>query len=557
MKNYLLVLLSISILSVSCYKDTDDTPPSQVIIETAEVFVNTSISGSVVDLEGNFLTSYDLVVNNQMNEIPSDYFLLELENLKKKGQTIHVFKEDKQIGIRTQLLVENDINHMEILQHPPYENKIITENDQKLDLNKTIEVDFSNTKWFNGYDDDINVEYVHIDNSNSLTPVGYTQLSDLIAVDSKGGFYLKTYNSNNDPLKAQASHPILLNTSNLEENVNSLFLFDEEDEVWVLVSDIIVGEDVGILGEGYYTFANYSPGVFVEGIVTKESKAVAYQPMEWELSSLSNQIYATEKGKWIALLPENESVEVVLLNPCKESLQTETLDIKVNDIANQNLMIQDSKNYQLLDVAVVGCEGELITQPNFNISSNKSSYYYTFSEDYADRWIAVCDEFDISTGDKLGDGLGPELEWSTAIDGSMDILTSCSDFELGFTYITIEDESEIYPAFKIERDGDRTTLKSEEEHIKFIFKGDDVGMYEVDEVNVFINDSEFGTKGIYVKCENSTEGCGIDNFNVTHFATPEKGRTMRVSFSGTMWMQILSPSVAGYFDIESLIEIKL
>ncbi len=555
MKNYLLPLVGLALIFIGCYKDSDETPPPQVIIETSEVIINTSISGSVVDMDGNFVSNYALKVNDQINAIPADYFLLELDDLKKKGQTIHVLKDDQQIGIRTQLLVENDINHMEIEQHSPYEQKIISGNNSKIDFTKSLSADFSATQWSDGYAGEVTVNHVLIESTNSLTPVGYSSLSDLLAVDSRGGFYLSAQTENGEEIKAEKDFPIIINTSDLDDDINSLFAFDKKDEIWVLVSEFSSGDEIEILGEGYYTFANYSPGVFVEGIVTKEEKPVAYQPMDWDLASQSNQLCATEKGRWIALLPEQESVKVNLLNPCDESLQTETLEIEFVDIKDQNLIIGDHDNYQQLNITVVDCHEEIVPSPSLIVDNGNNPIHYVLSEDYPDRWIAVCDEFSIAARNDATGETGPELSWSTGISDELDVLTDCEEFDDGYSFIKIRNDKKVYSVFELEVQGDRSILKSQEGNVKFIFKGMEEGMYDVTDVNVLIDDSEFGPKGYYIKCENSTLGCGIDNFNVTHFEEGNNGM-IRVTFSGTMWMQTLSPLVAGNFDVEGVIVIK-
>lgn len=555
MKKYLLPFLSILLIAVGCYEDADNTPPPRIIIETTEVIINTSISGAVVDQNGDFLEDYMLEVNDKINNIHSDYFFLELEDLKKKGQTIHVFKDNMKIGIHTHLLVENDINHMEILRHPAYQQKTITDINNELDYSKSLVADFSSVKWENGYEGNVNVDYVAIEPSNKLTPVGYNTVSDLLAVDSRGGFYLSAYNEDGENIIAQNDFPILLKTSDLDEDINSLFVFNEENEIWVLVADFTSGDEVEILGEGYYTFANYTPGVFVEGVVKKEETPVAYQPMSWYLTPQKNQICATEKGNWIALLPEQESVEINLLNPCHESVQTETLDVAMADINNQNLIVEESDNYQQLNFTVIDCNEEVVAAPNLNLTNAGSSVQYVFSDDYPNRWIAVCDEFGIAAVNQAEGESGPELDWSTEIDGNLDVLTDCSAYNQGFSFIRIREDEKIYGAFEMEVIGEKTVLKSQDEKVKFIFRGNQEGMYNVDEVNVLIDDEDFGDKGYYIKCENSVYGCGIDDFNVTHFQSGNG--TIRATFSGTLWMQTLSPSVAGNFDVEGVIVIKL
>ena len=556
MKRQILYIICVALLSTGCYKDVDDTPPPEVIIETTEVLINTSISGNVLDGEGNLVSNYTLLINNQPNTIPANHFLLDLEEVKKKGQTIHVFKDGLQIGIRTELLVENDINHLEIVRHPEFNQTSLMVDDPKIDFTKSLKADFSSTRWENNYNGQITIEYVAIESNNSLTPVGYNSISELLAIDSRGGFYLNARNENGDDILAEKENPILIQTGELDEDINSLFVFDAENEIWLLVTEFTPGDEITVLGKGYYTFAKYDSGVFVEGKITKADSPVSYQGMNWIVGSMSNNVCATEEGNWIGLLPKEERVSLNLLTPCNGSLRSETIETSTFDAKNQNFDLAGNDNYQLLNFKVLDCEEEIVANPSFEINSGENQNVYVFSEGYTEKWIAVCDEFDISALNQTTGESGPEIAWSTDISDELDVLTDCNELEEGFSYIKIRDDQKVYSSFSMEIVEERTVLQSEEGNVRFYFRGMQEGKYDVDQVNVFIDDIEFGDKGYYIKCENSNVGCGIDNFNVTHFNLGDNGM-IRVTFSGNLWMQTLSPSVAGNFDVEGVIVIKL
>ncbi|MDF1696769.1 MAG: hypothetical protein P1U56_13090 [Saprospiraceae bacterium] len=555
MKKYLPILFFCTLILGSCYKDADNTKPPQIVIETSEVFINTSISGKVLDSAGELVSDYTIMVNNEWNEVNSDGFFLKLNNLKKKGQTFYVFKNDAQIGIKTHLLVENDINHMEIWQHEVLKKEVVNKDNKTVSLNGSLVADFSNTQWDTEYNGNVIARYVDIPPSISLTQVGYNDVSDVLAIESKGGFYLNLETGEGTSIGVNPEHPIIIQANNLEDDVNSIFKFDSSEEVWVWVMDIKEGTDIELLGEGYYTFANYSSGVFVEGIVTKENKPVAYQRIDWDLANLTNTICTTEKGKWIGLLPENEDVNLNLINPCEETVQTLTLGIDLEDVQGENLIIEDNDNYQLLDMTILDCEGNVVTNPILDVSNDSGIDNYFFTSQYADRWISVCDEFTIAPINESTGEEGTEFDWSTDITGDLGVLTACDEFKDGYSWIKIQGEERFYPAFTINQDGERTILEEPDGIVKLYFKGIDEGVYDVDEVNIFINDPNFGDKGYYIKCENSPVGCGIDYFNVTHLDTGENGM-IRAAFSGDVWMQTLSPQVAGIFKVEGVIVIK-
>ena len=543
-------------IGVGCYEDTDTSKEPEVIIEIAEVLITTSISGSVLDQEGKAISDYSIMINDEVSPVTQDHFYLNMEGLKKKGQTIHVMQEGKQIGMSTELLIENDINYIQIKRHEPYSNMTLNDNSSLLEIGDHITADLSKTRWANEYQGDVTVNYVDIDPSISLTTVGYDKNSDLLAIESFGGFYLSFENSEGEEIIAQEEYAIIIKSTDLNDEVNGLFSFDVENEIWVFVSEIGANEEVEITGSGYYTFANYTPGVFVEGRVIKEDNPIAYQSMRWELASLSNDFNSTESGKWIAVMPERGEVDVNLFNPCGELIQNENISVGSEDLKDQDVVAGSSDDYQKLDMKVLDCNGEEVVNPKINLTNSGNEYRYHFSESYENSWLPVCGDFEISAWDSNPADAGSELDWSTEFSSGLDVLTNCNEHQEGFSYIKIREDEKIYPSFNIFREGDRFTLSSMDERVRLIVKGTEEGVYEVENINIVIDDPDFGDAGYYIKCENSPFGCGIEEFNLTHF-DEEEGGTVRASFSGTLWMQTINPSVAGNFEIEGVILLKL
>jgi len=138
----------------------------------------------------------------------------------------------------------------------------------------------------------------------------------------------------------------------------------------------------------------------------------------------------------------------------------------------------------------------------------------------------------------------------------MTFLSNCQEYKEGYAYFKIEDETEVYQAFSYEYDSttETTTLISEEGNIRMKFSGDMERSYNTEEVNVFIDDENFGKDGYFIKCENAAIGCGFTMFNVTHFEDNEG--LLRVSFEGKLWMQTIQNPTAGNYMIEGVIVIK-
>lgn len=549
-------ILSLAFICGSCFDNVDNTPDPEVIIEIPQVFVTTQVSGSVLGGDGKLVSNYFLSYNSEVAEISSEYFFIEVEEAKKKGQTIKVVKNGNPIGIKTELLVENDINHIEIQSHPIYNSEIIDISNTSLSISKDLIVDFSKSSLVGGHSGNTTIEYLEFEPSISLSSIGYDKLGNLLALESKGGFYLSLHTQDGEQLTIERTDPAQLNIIKTEDDDMGLFVFDTQSEIWILVDNINSGSMVDIYAEGYYTFGKYSEGVFVEGIVSKENKLVAYHPMGWLHNDLSNRFCSTESGNWITVMPEKNDVLVYLLNPCDESIQDETLTISNQDLNNQTIEIDNTNSYQFMNTEVIDCDGNLVSSSSFNITTENTTSHYVFSEEGQDRWITVCDQFSIAAYNESTQQIGTDIGWSPSIDEDIPLLSDCTDFTDGFSFIKIGEEKKPFDSFELEIENGKTILKSKGGEIKLIFKGVSARMYAEEEVNVVINDPTFGSKGYYMSCENSQVGCGIKEFNVSQYDQGNNGQ-ISVTFSGELWMQTITPAVAGTFSVEGTIYTKL
>ena len=161
----------------------------------------------------------------------------------------------------------------------------------------------------------------------------------------------------------------------------------------------------------------------------------------------------------------------------------------------------------------------------------------------------------MSAYDLVSDQFGPALDWSTMTDDDLTFLSACSDFEEGFSYLKINGEEKIFNSFEVVQEGEKTILKSQDDKVRLSFRGASAKIYRDEEVNVYINDIDFGSSGYFMDCQQSVTGCGVTDFHVTHFEEGAEG-WLRVSFSGTLWMQTLINPVAGNYNLEGVIMTK-
>lgn len=550
---YTLLLITV-LFCFGCYENVDNTPTEpEVIIETQQVIVNTRISGSVLDAEGVAAEDYYLQLNGTTEDVAGDHFYVEVEEVRKKGQNIYIVKNGVQRAIHTALLIENDINHLTIHMHEVPSEVEGALASSTVQISKELEIDFRDAKVTTNHPGDVKIESVLIADHVQMTPVAYNQDSHPLAVESMGGFYIDVSSTDGISLEIDKETAASLEIGALDAQINGLFVLDRASSLWIWVADVSSDMSIPIHRMGYYAWGRYTKGVFVEGVITKEESPVAYQPMQWQGSSNGNTICATENGKWIAVLPENEEVQLDLVNPCGESVQTERIDIANIDLIGQDLMVGQSGTYQYLNTIVLDCEGVVVVGGSqFSLTTGSNQVQYAFAQGQQDRWIAVCQEFSIAAVDPATGADGTSVDWSASLDQTIDYLSDCEAFGSGFSYIKIRDEREIYGAFAVTVEGDRTVLTSAGGEIKVIFKGLGTGNYQENQVNLAINDPGFGDRGYFVSCENSLQGCGIKDFEVTHYDTNTDGQ-VRVKFKGDIWMQTLSPAVAGLFPVEGVI----
>jgi len=111
---FLTVLILVTFLFSSCYKDVESSEVIEIIIESPKDEFDTGLVGQVFDSEDAALSGYELEINSSSYTIPGEFFSLKLGSITEKGQLIEVFQNDKLIGLDYLYALGNDINKVEI-----------------------------------------------------------------------------------------------------------------------------------------------------------------------------------------------------------------------------------------------------------------------------------------------------------------------------------------------------------------------------------------------------------------------------------------------------------
>jgi hypothetical protein len=545
---YLLLILFIS----ACYDDYDRS----VTIEDRpqpETTMDSGLTGRAYNNERSILSDYSLSING-MTYNQSEAYYEDISQLRKFGQIIYLMKGEEIIGFNNQLLLENDINNVDLIAFPQKQMITISSDSQTIEIDTEISITINKNQLLNTDNQiplsDILVNHLSTTDPDILSQVGhhgYNSDMNLLVLNPSRLFYLELL-SEGEQLTIDDDMPIQLNHNFID---NSLFRLDERG-YWSEVSN---DSGYGIKQSGYYIFAEAQPGVYNEGTLLKENKAVSYIDLNLrhEFDSRNYNLKTSSKGRWAMVNYADESVTLQLSTPCDQVIENANIDLAGD--SNLDLSYEMTTDDLLLDVTtqVVDCRGQLSDVPTINIRNQSGSFLYPYIGSAINTWIAICEEnVDITGYDISEDKAGPLLDWNIGIEDAISYLSYCENFSSGFSLLKIREDMMVYSSPDIEMEGNETKLIESDNRFRLNFKGLDIGAYEKEDVRIFLEDFSFGSEGYRITCENSPLGCGIEDFRVSHLDIAGGGWT-RITFSGTVWMQTIDPPLSGDFPVEGII----
>ena len=538
------VLASMFLLSLTaCYEDYNTPIEEEVIVEEPEIYVDAGITGKVTNSNGEGLLDYTLEINGIKYPQEDPYFLFTIEDLKKKGQLIKIIKDQIFSGLAFSYLIENDINPVEVYLFPEIETRLASEPANINFENITIDVAANSGA--------SSIEVAHLGRDLPLQS-GFMKSGERVLLQALGGVHIAFKDANATYLNLDNINTTITTSFAKTQSTALFFLNDRGQWQWEADANF---EDISLSKSGLYLFAEYKAGIFAEGSIIKEDAPIAYQDLIWQDERLEHSIKTTVNGRFIDVVPSQADINIVVQNPCKNTI-TE-LEIATENEALQvpPVAIQSDDDHMKLVSKIVDCEGMLVEVPAIKITNGQNGdSFFLFGEDQINNWVPVCgSNFQIAAYDIESQSSGPSLPWVTQANDDLDYLSECSDFVDGYSYIEINGESKIFDPFKVVIENGQTFLSSQDDNVRFRVQGDTEQRFEVEDINVYINDETIGS-GYFISCENSTLGCGLDDFVITHLDTQDGW--VRASFSGEMWMQKLNPIRAGYYPVSGQILIK-
>lgn len=551
MKGKLIFIFIALAFHLGCYKNEDNSNPTVVVKEVVEVYINTTIAGTVIDKSGNLMSDYRLIVNGQTYEVSGVSFAIDLLGAKKNGQLINVWKDDKNISQGIFQLIENDVNSITLRVLEDWDTETI--GDSNGSLAGLVSIDWAGSilqASNDTYSGNVALSTRLITQEDAISSIGFSREGALLSLKTYGGFQFELQTTDNIELSSPTKG-IKLSFVTVPSGSTSLFYLDAATERLVLIEEEVnTGFPVYVHKGGVYLFAQYKRGVFAQGNLQYEGQKVAFAKIQYSVDNTFIQGITTLEGRWLIVIPQESQGTLISVNNCGIEVSNEVINTSKENISMVDLLISDAKYLYMPNLEISNCDGQIEENPIINIEGPNGQQYHVFTSSLIDPYMLICGESIISGINNVNGQNGQTF----SITSPVNVLSNCEDYQDGFLGIDIEGESKNYDQIELMEDNGSLILQSGE-HFKIIIKGVDDGVYSDEQINISINDATFGSMGYYLFCLNSTLGCGIESCVINRF--DDNGIIWtQLTFKGTLWMETITPKIAGKYDIKGNLLLK-
>lgn len=534
-----------SCLLTSCYDNYDNSTEEEGPISEPQVFGATNVSG-VIDAQAADYNS--LLINGSSVSINQNYFRTDVAKASIQGQIIIAENNGNLTGIIQTPLVANDLNYCNLTTFSLIEEEITSQLSLNLGNSDLITLNNPTFQTENGdiVPGPIKLNYNHVTDTNIIQ-----QMSNHVIGEDGNYYVLDAHKAIILDFKigtqqVYAKTGIDLNI--ILENNESIFYLDENSNRWkhwsiekatdVLYRVLLIGDKIE---------ANY-----IKGDVVYQADPIKHQKLNITGNGM-HTYYTSKNGKWENFIATSNDPKIDLLDPCGTLIQEESVDFSS---FNNYEIINAEESYLANDFEVIDCDGMITSEGVIKITTNSLSYFIPQNEGDATAWIPVCagNTYNISAKDTNELEFGADISW-IGNASNLGVLSSCEDHRDGFAFIQIRGDREVYTMIDLESNSNTTIQLDDGNSLKLYIDGNERNNYVTEEVNIAINDAQFGNKGYFVSCLNSDQGCGIEYCEISHLRA-SGDQWDRVYFEGKLWMQTINPPTAGNFDVRGLIQKK-
>lgn len=562
-----LAALGIVLLS-ACHTNEEEIIRTENI-DPPRVTISSTQTARVINENGEALINFDATYNQQQqNNLAQSFVVFDGKLVNKYGEKLTVNLASGTTSTYSISGVENDINYS-VLTVFENRNKITLGHDitNNIAINpSTTLTTVPNAYLLNGniYNSKVNVTHFspYLNNDNHITSIP----TNRVGKDVDGAHkYLEMYDVFYLNISSEISQPLetTLNISNeyLQENGMKIWYFDYDKAIWLPVKT--QGDNLSFTYEksGFYAVAKSKAGIYVSGQLTLQNQPVSNIRINLYDGQSRQSVFTSAQGKWFAFLPAETDISAEVKAACGPIA---TFNIKTQNASIENLKTTLDNSSHLF-ARVVGqvkdCNGDLNMDYILKNHTDNTTYYFAIGSS-TDIYVPVCgnEEVTLSTSSMDGNEEGNMVTWRVEDSIQTGSWFACDKAKNPYFNLIIDGTNKMYWQTKTQKNSDgrwSVDLLDEQSNVVMtIFVPDDgIGKKADNRLNILLREKSFEGQGYEIFCPTSTQGCGFEHFEITHFNF-QNDDLIRGYFKGRFWVKTLSPLTAGYKNVEGEFQVK-
>ena len=564
-------IIAFGILMISACHTNEEEVTFVENNDPPKVTVSTVQTARIINENGTSLTNYDATYNaQQQNDLSQAFLIFDGKRVKKYGEKMTITTSKGKVSDFVVSGLENDINYTVLTVFEQRNQEAFDHLEKKVfPISKNINLQTQTTTYTlngNSYAGKVNLTYFSPDVGNTFhltaiptNRVGKELNGERNYLDIYEAFYLDLIADNGQNLEAE------LNITNhwLNEKDNKLWFFDVENAVWKIIETTNRNQIHSFTHKkkGFYCIARSIPGLYVSGYLDLSSKPVSNLRINLKFGNSSQSVFTSALGKWTAFLPSESDINAEIVAECG-TLTSFNIKTKNTPIANLKTSLESSRR---LFANIVGqvkdCNGELNTDYILKNHTNNTTYYFTKGST-TDILIPVCGltEVALSTSSINGREEGNIVLWPVNDIIETGTWFACDMAKKPYFNLIIDGVNKMYWQSKTQKNIDgrwviALTNGQLESVLTITVPDDGVGNKSDNRLNILLREKSFEGNSYEIYCPTSTQGCGFDHFEITHFDYKDD-KWIRGYFKGRFWVKTLTSLTAGYKNVEGEFQVK-
>ena len=549
MKSIYTTLLAILVLlsMTACYEDFNRNSDKQVL-EESEVFVDGWITGQVLNEDELPLSSIALeLADHTLFTNQNGYFYVEAKEVLQYGELISLSDASGFEYLHTTRPFLNDVsNHTLYCKRPTLDQVAVQNQITKIPLDEGVDLELNEPEFqSNGmsYKDNIRVRSYHLGQdeiqSKNFAPLTRINSVELSLLDVKKIVHFQWDTEGNKRLDLTNDSKGAISLVNQEPGLG-IFHFNQvkrqwQELEWIYVNGVYRGQ---IFYDGYYCLGKAKEAVRLTGQINFGGSTVSNATVNVRQNdgNIVDQTWSTNNGYYHVLVPRGEQVKVEIKDQC-ENLRGSRI-INNFSASSENINIDVDEAYQYKG-NVRNCENEL--QNNSFCTFTPGGYLFNSSGKIQNTVLNCLDVKTKLAAEANGLVMNESLLWRPKVSNHTQNLFLCSEKYDQYILIEIDGLVHFYTDTEVHVSNDgRTVLTAKKEgndDFKFEVKisKTNEGVVDDNELNISFFDSGLGNDGYTLQCATSSDGCGFEAFEMTHFGDFEDD-WITGEFTGKFWV---------------------